>query len=58
MAEKKEGREREGGRGGKEKNTERMRRLVEGGRRKRGRVKKKMTDRKFRSAPNAQGSIL
>lgn len=41
MAEKKEGREREGGRGGKEKNTERMRRLVEGGRRKRGRVKKK-----------------
>lgn len=31
MAEKKEGREREGGRGGKEKNTERMRRLVEGG---------------------------
>lgn len=49
MAEKKEGRE-----GEEKKNTERMRQL--GG--AVGWVKKKMTDRKFRSAPNAQGSIL
>lgn len=49
MAEKKEGRE-----GEKKENTERMRQLGGSG----GVGEKKMTDRKFRSAPNAQGSIL
>lgn len=57
MAEKKEGREREGGEG-KKKTLNECGGWWRGGRRKRGRVKKKMTDRKFRSAPNAQGSIL
>ena len=57
MAEKKEGREREGGEGKKKHWTNAAAGGGGGGEEER-QGEKKMTDRKFRSAPNAQGSIL